>query len=115
MIAVVLASLNERRRELAILRSVGAKPRDIFTLLAMEAFAVALIGALLGVVLLGVLTALLAPIVQAHFGLIIQLRVVSMTELTWLSAIIGAALLASLVPGYRAYKASLADGLSPRL
>jgi putative ABC transport system permease protein len=115
MIAVVLASLNERRRELAILRSVGAKPRDIFTLLAMEAFAVALIGAFLGVVLLGVLTALMAPIVQAHFGLIIQLRVVSMTELTWLSAIIGAALLASLVPGYRAYKASLADGLSPRL
>ena len=33
----------------------------------------------------------------------------------WISAIIGAALLASLVPGYRAYKASLADGLSPRL
>ena len=36
LIAVILAGLNERRRELAILRSVGARPRDIFVLLMIE-------------------------------------------------------------------------------
>jgi putative ABC transport system permease protein len=51
LVAVILAGLNERRRELAILRSVGAHPRDVFALLAIEGCAVAVLGALLGAVL----------------------------------------------------------------
>ena len=45
LVAVVLASLNERRRELAILRSVGARPREVFLLLVMEAIGITLTGA----------------------------------------------------------------------
>jgi putative ABC transport system permease protein len=115
LMAVVLASLNERRRELAILRSVGAKPWDIFILLAAEAFLVGVLGAVLGVALLDAATAALAPLVQAHFGMVIRFRLVSATELMWLGVVIGVALAASLVPGYRAYRLSLADGLSPRI
>jgi putative ABC transport system permease protein len=115
LIAVVLASLNERRRELAILCSVGAKPVDVFVLLAAEAFLVSVFGALLGVALLDAITATLAPLLQARLGLIVQLRLLSITELGWLGVIVATALLVSLVPGYRAYRMSLADGLSPRI
>ena len=115
LVAVVLAGLNERRRELAILRSVGARPRDIFVLLLAESFVVTLLGAIAGAVLLGVLTLVLAPALQAHFGLAIQPRLLSLGELQWLAAVVGAALLASVVPGYRAYRLSLSDGLVPRL
>ena len=53
--------------------------------------------------------------IQAHFGLAIQPRLLSLGELQWLAAVVGAALLASVVPGYRAYRLSLSDGLVPRL
>jgi putative ABC transport system permease protein len=115
LIAVILASLGERRRELAILRSVGAKPSDVFLLLTAEGLFVTVLGALLGVLLLTVLTALLGPSAQSHFGLVIEPKWVSAEEIMLLAAVVGVGLCASLVPGYRAYKLSLADGLTPRL
>jgi putative ABC transport system permease protein len=115
LVAVILASLGERRRELAILRSVGARPGELFFLLSAEALFVTLLGALLGVALLALLSAVLAPIVQAHFGLSLNARWVSSDELRLLAAVVAAGLLASLVPGYSAYRLSLADGLTPRL
>ncbi|MCM8613431.1 ABC transporter permease [Accumulibacter sp.] len=115
LVAVILASLGERRRELAILRSVGARPRDLFLLLSAEALFITLLGALLGVALLALLSAVLAPLVQAHFGLSLSVRWVSSDELRLLAAVVAAGLLASLVPGYSAYRLSLADGLTPRL
>ena len=115
LVAVVLAGLNERRRELAILRSVGARPRDVFLLLMMEAVGMTVLGAFLGVVLLGVLGASLAPLAAARYGLIIEPRFIASEELILLAAVVGVGVLASLLPGYRAYKLSLADGLTPRL
>jgi putative ABC transport system permease protein len=115
LVAVVLAGLNERRRELAILRSVGAGPADVFLLLTTEGLLVTLLGALLGLVLLSVLAELLGPLAQIRYGLEIRARIVSVQELQVLAAVIGTGLLASLIPGYRAYRLSLADGLTPRL
>jgi putative ABC transport system permease protein len=115
LIAVILASLGERRRELAILRSVGAKPSDVFLLLTAEGLFITMLGALLGVLLLTLLTAVLGPIAQSHFGLMIQPQWVSAEEFLLLAMVVSVGLCASLVPGYRAYKLSLADGLTPRL
>lgn len=115
LVAVVLASLGERRRELAILRSVGARPGEVFLLLSAEGLFITVLGALLGVALLALLTALLAPLAQAHFGLAFRARWVSPDELRLLGAVVAVGLFASLAPGYRAYRLSLADGLTPRL
>lgn len=115
LVAVVLASLGERRRELAILRSVGARPGEVFLLLSAEGLFITVLGALLGVALLALLTALLAPLAQAHFGLASRARWVSADELRLLGAVVAVGLIASLAPGYRAYRLSLADGLTPRL
>ena len=52
MLTAILTSLNERRREMAILRSVGARPWHIASLLIVEAFALALAGVVLGLLLL---------------------------------------------------------------
>ena len=115
LIAVILASLNERRRELAILRSVGARPVDVFLLLTIEGLFVTVLGSLLGAALLFAATALAGPLVQAHYGLTLHPRFVSIEELRLLGMVVFVGLLASLVPGYRAYRLSLADGLTPRL
>ena len=115
LVAVVLAGLNERRRELAILRSVGARPRDVFALLALEGGAVAALGAVAGAMLVAVLVLLLAPWLQAHYGLTLSGGAPSAQQWRLLAGIIGVGVLASLIPGWRAYRLSLADGMTPRL
>lgn len=114
LVAVVLAGLNERRRELAILRSVGAQPRDIFLMLVIEGLGLTLIGSGLGLLLLAGAGALLGPLVEARFGLSLSLSLLAADEIPLLLAVIGVGLLASIVPGYRAYRLSLTDGLTPR-
>jgi putative ABC transport system permease protein len=112
---VVLAGLGERRRELAILRSVGARPRDLFALLALEGGAVTLAGGALGTVLLTALSEALGPWVEARYGLALRLILPSAEELALLGWVIAVGTVASLLPGYRAYRLSLADGLTPRV
>ncbi|MFV1921703.1 MAG: ABC transporter permease [Methylotenera sp.] len=115
LIAVVLAGLNERRRELAILRSVGAKPRDLFLLLSSEGLLITLSGIVIGVALLSILTLFLAPIMQSRYGILLNAGAISFTELKLLSIVLAVSLLACVIPGYRAYQLSLVDGLTPRI
>jgi putative ABC transport system permease protein len=115
MAAAVLASLNERRRELAILRSVGAGPRHIVGLLGIEALLVTGAGAATGVVLLLALSAALAPWIESRFGLSIDALAWSGRESMLLAAVVAAGITAGLLPAYRACRLALADGLTPRL
>lgn len=115
LVAVVLAGLGERRRELAILRSVGARPRDLFALLAFEGAAVTLAGAVAGVVLLAILSVVVGPWAQSHYGLTLSLALPGGEELKLLAWVVAVGTLASLLPGWRAYRLSLADGLTPRV
>ncbi|MGA4322337.1 ABC transporter permease [Ectopseudomonas hydrolytica] len=115
MLTAILTSLNERRREMAILRSVGARPWHIASLLVLEAFALALAGVALGLALLYLGIAGSQGYVQANYGLYLALSAPTRYELTLLAGILGAALLMGSVPAWRAYRQSLADGLSIRL
>lgn len=117
--AVILAGLEQRRRELAILRSVGARPRDIFLLLAGESLVVTLAGALAGIVLHAGLRLVLSPWLQAQYGIgtapLSTTLALAPGEWRLLAGVLAAGGLASLLPGYRAYRLSLADGLTPRI
>jgi putative ABC transport system permease protein len=115
MLTAILTSLNERRREMAILRSVGARPWHIASLLIVEAFALALAGVLLGLLLLYLGIAGAQGFVQANYGLYLPLTLPSRYEWTLLGAILSSALMMGCVPAWRAYRQSLADGLSIRL
>jgi putative ABC transport system permease protein len=114
LVAVVLAGLNERRRELAVLRAVGAGPGQVLCLLAAEGLWVTLGGALLGAALAALVLVAAGPIVQQHLGIALHLGAPSATQWALWGAVLLAGMLASLVPGWRAYRLSLADGLSPR-
>jgi putative ABC transport system permease protein len=114
LVAVILAGLNERRRELAILRAIGAGPRQIVLLLAAEGAIVTGIGVALGAIVCALLVAALGPWTQSHLGVALRLQAPTTTEWLVVGAVLACGWLASLVPGYRAYRLSLADGLSPR-
>ena len=115
LVSVVLAGLNERRRELAVLRAVGASLRHVLALLALEGAIVTLLGVLLGVLMAVLGIALLSPWLQSQFGLALHLSQPTLNEWALLAALLLSGWLASLLPGIRAYRLSLADGLSPRI
>jgi putative ABC transport system permease protein len=114
LVAVVLAGLNERRRELAVLRAVGAGPRHVLALLAAEGALVTGLGAVLGAAAAALAVALAGPWVQQRFGISLQAGAPTLAQWGLFGAVLAAGMLASLVPGWRAYRLSLADGLSPR-
>jgi putative ABC transport system permease protein len=114
LVAVVLAGLNERRRELAVLRAVGAGPRQVLVLLAAEGVWVTLCGALLGAAAAALAVLLAGPWVQQRFGITLLASAPTAAQWGLFGAVVLAGMLASLVPGWRAYRLSLADGLSPR-
>lgn len=115
MLTALLTGLNERRREMAILRAVGARPGQIFTLVLGESLALTLCGAALGVLLLqgGLLWA--GPILEIRLGLTIAGWPPSNYEWMLLMAVLGCGLLAGLFPAWRAYRYSLADGMTLRI
>ena len=115
LMAVVLAGLNERRRELAVLRAVGAGPRHVLGLLTLEGVWVTCAGVVLGVLLAQAGMALATPWLQQSLGIRLQMAMPFPTQLAWAGAVFLAGLLASLGPAWRAYRLSLADGLSPRV
>ena len=114
MLTAILASLNERRREMAILRSVGARPWHIFSLLLLEAFGLALTGVLLGLGVMYLALWLAQPIILSHYGLFIPITPPGLWDWSLLGAILVAAIIMGGVPAWRAYRQSLIDGLSIR-
>lgn len=115
MMATIFSSLNERRREMAIFRAMGARPRVILSLLILEATVMAAIGALLGLALLYVGLIIAQPIVDAAFGLWLPINTPTLREVWVLLGVVCAGAIVSMVPAFRAYRMSLADGMMVRI
>jgi len=112
LVAVVITGLEQRRRELAVLRAVGASPQRVFALLVLEGGLLTSIGAFLGILLWILVIVVLGPWLQWAFGLELRLSW-GWPETALAGAIFCAGCLASVLPGWRAYRLSLLDGLQP--
>lgn len=115
MLTMILSSLNERRREMAILRSVGARPSHIFGLMICEAGVLAIMGVVLGVVMLYLLLFIAQPLLLSQYGLHINISMLSQYDVLLLSIIVFAGFIVGLIPAVQAYRNSLADGMSIRV
>ncbi len=115
MLTSILTSLNERRREMALLRAVGARPPAIFCLLVMEAGLLAGLGSLIGVILVYAGILLAAPWVQSTYGILIIPAGPGLKDLQLVGAVLLLALALGAIPAWSAYRRSLADGLSVQL
>ncbi|MEO0398871.1 MAG: ABC transporter permease [Pseudomonadota bacterium] len=114
LLTALLSTLNERRREIAVFRAVGARSRDVLTLLVLESTLVAGLGAVIGAISLN--------LVLAGFGANLEAMIGAPLSQLWFSARDGivVAVVASIgfllgfVPGWIAYRRSLNDGLTIR-
>ena len=115
MVTSLLSGLNERRREMAILRSVGAGPGTISFLLILEAAVLTLAGIIFGLFILYLALFVSQPILEAYFGLFIPINLPTNRDIIILGGILLTAMLMGIIPALRAYHQSLADGMTIRL
>lgn len=114
MLIAIVSTLNERRREMAILRSVGAGPQHVLGLLVAEAALLAAFGVVTGFGLLYAGLLVGRPIVEATFGLYLEVEWLDAREALMLVGIVAAGTLTGLLPGLRAYGDSVSDGMTVR-
>jgi len=111
MMATIFSSLNERRREMAIFRAMGARPSTILGMLIFEAMVMAAVGALLGLGLLYVGLIIAQPILDSAFGLWLPISAPTLREVYVMVGVVAAGVIVSFVPALRAYKISVSDGM----
>lgn len=115
MTAIVFSGLNERRREMAIWRAMGASPSIIIGLLMIEAFIIAVLSAIVSTILLFVLLYLLQPWIDSTYGILVNIEMLSLEDIFIFVYFILAAMLVSLVPAIRAYWFSINDGMTIKI
>lgn len=115
MVGILLTALNERRREIAILRSLGASPRAVLGLFVLEAVFFALAGAVLGYLALAGLTLGFGDLIAARFGLFLPSAVPTLADLEIVGVVVAAAAALGLLPAGIAYRNALVDGLAMRI
>jgi len=110
MLSSMFSTLNERRREMAIFRSLGASSWSVFALFSIESFFIVFSGVVIGAVLLDTtlfLASFYLPL-EISFGLDIY-------EFAMLFIMIVVGLLASMIPALKSYKNNLQDGLMVKI
>lgn len=115
MLSSLLTSLQERRRDMAILRAMGARPKHVFSLLISEASLLTFAGIMVGVAGLYSMLALLQPIIQQSYGIHLTLTALSPYEWMLLGFVQCAGIVIGFIPAFRAYRQSLSDGMTIRI
>ncbi len=106
-------SLSERRREIAIMRSLGAHRSKIFSIITLEAAIIAFFGAIFGIVLSKILLFGLKQVMLERTGVELSVEIFNSVEMSLilLVAVVGAA--AGILPAFSAYRTDVAKNLSP--
>lgn len=114
LLTTILATLNERRREMAVLRAVGAGARHVFGLLLAEAALLAIAGTLLGMLLSEAALLVLSPWLQTRFGIFIAPGWPGGHALAFVATVAAAGIVVGLVPALLAWRRSVLDGMTLR-
>ncbi len=115
MLTTIISSLNERRREMAVLRAIGAHPYQIVLLFVLETLLIILLSIILGIILLYTILLIFKPLILGWVGINITVSALDWQQWLVLAVITVSALLISLIPGLIAYRRSLQDGLMLRV
>jgi len=111
---MLLATMRERTKEIAILRVLGASPVFIFMLIELEVFVITFIGCIAGALLLWITLLAAEPLLASQLGLFIDTNPISETSLMVLAFVLVGSLVMGLIPAINAYRHSLQANLTAR-
>jgi putative ABC transport system permease protein len=113
ILASIYNSMNERRREFAILRALGARRTTIFASILLESAAISTLGMMAGFLVYGVIVSIVAQIMRAQTGVVIDPFKFSRIMLWAPAGLIAMGALAGIVPAVKAYRTAVAENLAP--
>jgi len=105
--AMLLASIRERQREIAVMRVIGASPWFLLALILLEALLIALAATATAVLLLSLTTNLMAEVLAARFSLFIEPNLLGPESLVYIGVVLLSTLIVALIPGLSAYRKAL--------
>jgi len=105
--------MNERRRELAILRALGARRATVFTVIVLEAATISALGVILSFGVYLVLTSGVAEIIRTETGVVLEPFAFNPVMLWAPAVFIALGALAGIVPAVKAYRTDVARNLTP--
>ena len=111
MTAILYSTLNGRRKEMALLRIVGASPYTIFTLMITEALIIAISSIFISIFLIQVLALIFFPILDQNFGLYLENKFLSVKDLLFLLSVLFLSMIVSIFPSLKASKDSINEGI----
>jgi putative ABC transport system permease protein len=113
ILASIYNTMNERRREFAILRALGARRTTVFSAIVLEAASITFLGALVGYLVYGGILAAAFVVVRDRTGVVLD--AFRPDPAMWLVplAMIALGALAGLVPAFKAYRTDVASNLTP--
>ncbi len=113
ILVAIYNTMSERRREVAILRAIGARRMTVFGAIVGEAAALTLLGAIAGVALGHVLVLVSAGRVEEAAGFVPEAFVFLPIEALVAAIVVAGGALAGLVPAWKAYRTDVAQNLRP--
>lgn len=112
MLIALYTALNERRKEIAVLRAIGLHARQIFTLFVLESALISAAGTVIGLAAVYVLLWLFHASIENRFGIPLAMVGVSTRVVLYVFGVIFAGALLGCIPAIRAYRNGLIDGLN---
>ena len=113
IMASIYNSMNERRREIAILRALGAHRRLIFEMIVLEAAAIAALGMAAAFLIYGAIMSVSATILRSRVGVVIDVFAFHPVLIWAPIAMIALGAAAGIVPAFKAYRTDVAANLVP--
>lgn len=112
LITLLLVTLRERQKEIAVLRAIGAGPFTVLLLIQTEALLISLLACLISVGLVSAIIAMTADWMSSEYGLFLSADIFTSSTAIVIVLVLAATWLASLVPAMKAYRQALHSGLS---
>ncbi len=104
-------SMSDRKREIAVMRALGARRTTVFSLILMESVLLCLLGGIFGLLFGHAIVFVAAPIIEARSGLLIESLAFTPVELIVIPILVVMASLVGFLPGLTAYQSDVAEGL----
>lgn len=113
VLASIHNSMNERRRDIAILRALGARRRTVFGVIILEAVAISVLGMIVAFAVYFAIFAVVASVIRAELGVVLS-AVQWHWVMLWAPLLMtGMSALAGLAPAVKAYRTNVAKHLAP--
>jgi putative ABC transport system permease protein len=113
VLASIYNSMSARRRDLAILRALGARRTTVFAAIVLEAVAIAVLGMIAAWGIHFIILGIAASVIRAQTGVVLEVWSWQPVLLVAPVGMIVLSALAGIVPAIKAYRSPVAENLAP--